>query len=492
MYDELILVLNQSYRKFKEKEKDPALFFHFLALLALKYIYDNKDRLYPFKPDASQAESLRLVFSPLSEASKAPLLDKVIGQLSKKYAATLAHIFENISFRELIAGKKKEADGRLSTLTTEIAELTFSTTAGSNSYAAVIGSAIEYLIEKFAEENFHKSGFLYTPRSISKLMAELADLDESVRVYDPAAGLGTILIQAAFTGNLNDYKLFGQEANPMYAQLCRFNMLFYGLIKAEIETGNSLQESKFTSGKKLMQFDRIITHPPFLMESFLPSDPEQLFDKKTQKKSPIMILEEPAPVYKRNKESLEDRENAPNENFLTHILSSLTEDGKAVIIVPHGVLFKLGNAQMVRRQLVFANMVEAIIDLPANIFYSSKVNVSILILNKKKPHTNLLFIDASKLFQPDRRRNKLRDEHLKQILKAFTSFTTVNNYAYKATLQEITEKSNDYNLTAKRYVKETIKPAAQNLDTIRQNINQLSVQLETIRKNLEKEITSLE
>jgi type I restriction enzyme M protein len=269
-------------------------------------------------------------------------------------------------------------------------------------------------------------------------------------------------------------------------------MLFYGLVKAEIETANSLQESKFTSGKKLMQFDRIITHPPFLMESLLPSDPEYLFDKETYKRSPFLILEEPAAVYKTSKEAQANRENAPQENFLTHILSSLADDGRAVIIVPHGVLFKLGTAQMVRRQLIYANMVEAIIDLPANIFYSSKVNVSILVLNKKKPNTDILFIDASKLFEPDRRRNKIRDEHRKQILKAYKAFNTVNNFAYKATQQEIAEKSSDYNLTAKRYVKQTIKPETQHLDAIRDTINQLSNQLETIRQDLEKEISSLE
>lgn len=196
MYNDLILVLNQSYRKFKEKEKDTTLFFHFLAVLALKYIYDSKDKLYPFKPEVSQTENLKAIFSQTPVPSKAPLLDKAIGQLSKKYAATMAAIFEGISFRELIASRKKETDFRLTSLIEEIAELSLAAPPEET------GAAVEYLIEKFAEEHFHKSGFLYTPRSISRLMAELAEVNDTVRVYDPAAGLGTLLIQAARVGNI--------------------------------------------------------------------------------------------------------------------------------------------------------------------------------------------------------------------------------------------------------------------------------------------------
>jgi type I restriction enzyme M protein len=484
MYNDLILVLNQSYRKFKDKEKDTTLFFHFLAILALKYIYDSKDKLYPFKPEASQTENLKAIFSQAPVSSKAPLLDKTIQQLSKKYAATMAAIFENISFRDLVATRKKETEARLTTLVEEVADLSLAASSEET------GAAVEYLIEKFAEEHFHKSGFLYTPRSISRLMAELAEVNENVRVYDPAAGLGTLLIQAAKAGNIPDYKLYGQEVNPQYAQLCKFNMLFNGLLKAEIETGNSLQESKFMSGKKPILFDRVLTHPPFDIEGLLPADPEQFFEDSGQIKSPFMVLEEPAVAYRKTKEIHLAENTSEGTSFLSHILDSLQDDGKAVIIVPHGVLFKLGNAYALRKQLISRNMVEAVIDLPPNIFYSSKVNVSILILNKKKKHSDLLFIDASQSYEPDRRRNKLRTEHRKQIAQAFNTFKSSRNYAHRANVQEVSEKANDYNLTAKRYVKQTTKPSSTDLEPLKKNIDQLTTQLENIRKELDKEINS--
>ncbi|QHT66580.1 N-6 DNA methylase [Rhodocytophaga rosea] len=484
MYNDLILVLNQSYRKFKEKEKDTTLFFHFLAVLALKYIYDSKDKLYPFKPEASQTENLKAVFSQMPVPSKAPLLDKTIQQLSKKYAATMAVLFDNISFRELVGTRKKETDTRLTALIEEIGDLSLGASAEET------GAAVEYLIEKFAEEHFHKSGFLYTPRSISRLMAELAEVNENIRVYDPAAGLGTLLIQAAKAGNIPDYKLYGQEVNPQYAQLCKYNMLFNGLLKAEIETGNSLQDSKFMSGKKPILFDRVITHPPFDIEALLPADPEQLFESTGHTKSPFMVLEEPAVAYRKSKEIHLSEDTTEETSFLSHILDSLQDDGKAAIIVPHGVLFKLGNAYALRKQLISRNMIEAVIDLPPNIFYSSKVNVSVLILNKKKKHSDILFIDASQNYEPDRRRNKLRTEHSKQVIQAYHAFKSSRNYAHRASIQEVTDKANDYNLTAKRYVKQTTKSSATDLEPLKKNIDQLTSQLENIRKELDKEINS--
>jgi type I restriction enzyme M protein len=135
-------------------------------------------------------------------------------------------------------------------------------------------------------------------------------------------------------------------------------------------------------------------------------------------------------------------------------------------------------------------MVEAVIDLPPNIFYSSKVNVSILILNKKKKHSDVLFIDASQNYEPDRRRNKLRNEHSKQIIQAFHAFKSSRNYAHRANIQEVSDKANDYNLTAKRYVKQITKPASSDLEPLKKNIDQLTIQLESIRKELEKEISS--
>jgi type I restriction enzyme M protein len=487
MYNELILSLNYQYRKFKDKDKEPSLFFHFLALLALKYIYDTRNRLTPFKLDTAIAENLQQIFRLNIRTSVTSALDKSVNQVSKKYKTTLSGVFADISFRQLASGREKSLESKLTALINEIADLDLGDTTEDAVHGLAVGAAIEYLIEKFAEEHFHKSGFLYTPRSISKLMAELACLEESMSIYDPASGLGTLLIQCNRVGQVPDYKLYGQEIYPQYVQLCKFNMLFGGLIRAEIETANSLEESKFVSGKKLMTFDRIVTHPPYQIETLLPAQPELIFEKDKETRH-LFLVEEPAVAYGNAKNNLHANAAGRQADFITHILQSLDIEGRAVLIVPHGALFKLGNAHTVRRYLIHKNYIEAVIDLPPNVFYSSKTNVSILILNKKKLHNDILFIDASAGFEPDRRRNKLRTEHTTYIKEIFDGFKSVKNYAHRASFQEVTDSSNNYNLTAKRYIRQGHIPTDQDLQPLRKKIESLSAELEKVKKAIEEEL----
>lgn len=487
MYNDLILDLNHHYRKFKDKDKEPALFFHFLAVLALKYIYDTRNRTLPFKLETTLADNLQQIFRQNTRSSVAVALDKSINQISKKYKSTLAGVFADISFRELESGKEKTLENKLNILISEVSDLDLSSTEVDDTHGLVVGGAIEYLIEKYAEEHFHKNGFLYTPRSISKLMAELAGPDESLTVYDPASGLGTLLIQCSRAGNIPDYKLYGQDINPQYVQLCRFNLLFNGLIRAEIETANSLQNSKFVSGKKLLAFDRIVTHPPYHIETFLPAQPELIFEKDKETRH-LFLVEEPAVAYKSAKESLSIKAAETEGDFITHILQSMQPDGKAILIVPHGALFKLGNAHTVRRYLIHKNYIEAVIDMPPNIFYSSKTNVSILILNKKKSHTDILFIDASSNFEPDRRRNKLRTEHTTYIREIFEAYKSVKNYAHRASFEEVTNSDNNYNLTAKRYIKHNLIPTGKDIQPLKERIDNLSAELKKVQKLINEEL----
>lgn len=485
MYNDLILSLNHHYRKFKDRDKEPSLFFHFLAVLALKYIYDTRNRILPFKLETTITDNLQQIFRQNTRSSITAALDKSINQISKKYKSTLAGVFVDISFRELSNGREKNMESKLSTLIGEVSDLDLSSNEVDEVHGLVVGAAIEYLIEKFAEEHFHKSGFLYTPRSISRLMAEMAGVSDSMTVYDPACGLGTVLIQCNRAGNIPDYKLYGQEVNPQYVHLCRFNMLFNGLIRAEIETANSLQNSKFVSGKKLLSFDRIVTHPPYQIETLLPTQPEVIFEKDKETRH-LFVVEEPAVAYKNQKEDLSVAEL--QADFITHILQSLHADGKAILIVPHGVLFKLGNAHTVRRYLIHKNYIEAVIDMPPNIFYSSKTNVSILVLNKKKPHTDILFIDASGGFEPDRRRNKLRAEHTSYIRQVFEAYKSVKNFAHLATFQEVTDSSNNYNLTAKRYIKHNHVPSEKDIEPLKQRIESLTAELKKVQKSINEEM----
>lgn len=488
MYNELVVSLNNSYRKFRERERDPAFFLHFLALLALKYVYDARDRMPSFRLDATLTALLQGLFDGKPDQAKLALPDQAVEQLIKKYPATIGGAFENISFQELTIHKPAAVRTRLLALMVELSELTLVSAAPQAGQET--GAAAEYLVEKFAEENFHKQGFLYTPRSISTIMAELAGLDESVRVYDPAVGLGTVLIGCAHVGQLPDVKLYGQENHPVYWQLCKFNLLFNGLMKAEVELGDSLRQSRFVSGRQAMQFDRVITHPPFDTNELLPESAGQLFRQELHGQPSFLTLEEPAPDYRRSKVSPSVARDENKTSFLGHVLASLTDKGKAVLVVPHGVLFKVGTAYNVRKQLITQNLVEAVVGLPPNIFYSSKINVALLVLNKAKTTSDLLFIDASQYYQPDRRRNKLRTEHRARIIDTFKAFHSVKDYAHRATIAEVAD--NSFNLTVKRYVKQVALPSHEELQTSLHRIRLLTRQLQQLQRQVEEEMQYFE
>jgi type I restriction enzyme M protein len=193
-------------------------------------------------------------------------------------------------------------------------------------------------------------------------------------------------------------------------------------------------------------------------------------------------------AYKSTREALHIKPAEPEGDFITHILQSLQPDGKAILIVPHGALFKLGNAHTVRRYLIHKNYIEAVIDMPPNVFYSSKTNVSILILNKKKSHTDILFVDASGGFEPDRRRNKLRAEHTSHIREVFEAYKPVKNFAHRASFQEVTDSSNNYNLTAKRYIKHNHVSSEKDIEPLKQKIEVLTAELQKVRGAIDEEL----
>ncbi|MDJ1500098.1 HsdM family class I SAM-dependent methyltransferase [Xanthocytophaga agilis] len=480
MNKDFIVSLTKYYRKFRDKDKSSEIFVHFLAVLALKFIQETHEKPYFKDLKASTIKSIFSIWNNLSQTGTASRLDNIIEILQEENSEIFSKLFQSVFFRKLsFSDTDVDRDTKLVQLLEDLEGISF-----GNTLKAVEenGSSVGYLIEKFTEESFHKEGFLYTPRSIANMMAQMANLESAHSVYDPAAGIGTLLVQAAKVGKLADTSLFGQDIQSPYVELARFHLFFNGIFNASLEVGDSL--SKTRSSKRT--YDCVLTQPPFREKLLLPANPRDFLQPIKRRKRNLSFAAEnnvTGPVRMRRQ--------AEHLDFLTQAMDSLNETGKAILIVPHGLLFKTGVAYQIRRKMVNNNLVEAVVDLPPHVFYSSKINAAILVLNKNKTHDNILFIDASSLYDSDRRRNKIRTSHSKQVMDAFRKFATQEGLSYRASQSEIENERNNYNLTAKRYVQAHERIPDVNLKELMNEIESLEKTLSNIQDRIKTEMASL-
>src|SRR5574344_2622840 len=295
----------------------------------------------------------------------------------------------------------------------------------------VLGDAYEYMIGQFAAGAGKKAGEFYTPQEVSQILADIVTTGhERLRnVYDPTCGSGSLLIRAAHTGNAAE--IFGQEKNPTTYNLARMNMLLHGIkfSNFRIENGDTLEADAFGE----TTFDAVVANPPFSAEW---SASEERFNNDDRFSKVGRLAPKKTADYA----------------FILHMIYHLNDGGTMACIAPHGVLFR-GNAEGVIRRFLIEkkNYVDAIIGLPANIFYGTSIPTCILVFKKcRKEDDNILFIDASKEFEKVKTQNKLRTEHIQKIIETYRNRTEIEKYSHLATMQEIAE--NDYNLNIPRYV----------------------------------------
>ena len=243
----------------------------------------------------------------------------------------------------------------------------------------ILGDAYEYMISQFAAGAGKKAGEFYTPQEVSQILAEIVTIGHTRlrNVYDPTCGSGSLLIRAAHTGRA--YEIFGQEKNPTTYNLCRMNMLLHGIkfSNFQIENGDTLEADAFGD----TQFDAVVANPPFSAE-WSAADKFNNDDRFSRAGR------------------LAPRKTA-DYAFILHMLYHLVDGGTMACVVPHGVLFR-GNAEGVIRRFLIEkkNCIDAIIGLPANIFYGTSIPTCILVMKKcRKEDDNILFIDASKEFE---------------------------------------------------------------------------------------------
>ena len=305
----------------------------------------------------------------------------------------------------------------------------------------MLGRAYEYLIKQFADDAGKKGGEFYTPDKVTELVVRLVDPREGMRVCDPACGSGGMLIESVHHverggGSPRNLSLYGQEKNLGTWAIARMNMFMHSIFDFDIRKGDTIRDPQLLEAGKLMLFDRVVANPPFSLDDwgheFAQEDAYGRFTFGTPPKSKGDFA------------------------FIQHMISTVNATGRGGVVVAHGVLFRGGSEGGIRSQLVKADLLEAVVGLPSNLFYGTGIPGAILVFNRAKPperRDKVLFIDASNDFVEGRNQNTLSDAHLSRIVEIYKNFADEDKFAGVVSVKELAE--NDYNLNISRYVTTT-------------------------------------
>ena len=330
----------------------------------------------------------------------------------------------------------------------------------------VLGDAYEYLISQFASGAGKKAGEFYTPQEVSEVLAKLVTLGKKhlKNVYDPTCGSGSLLLRVA--RYVEDVGFFyGQELNNTTYNLARMNMILHDV---RYDRFNLRQEDTLEHPQHLEErFEAIVANPPF--------------SAKWSPNPTLMSNDDRFSQYGR----LAPKSKA-DYAFITHMIYQLDENGTMATVMPHGVLFRGAAEGAIREYLIKEkNYLDAVIGLPANLFYGTSIPACILVFKKCRENPdNILFIDASKHFEKGKNQNKLRPEDINKIIKIYQERKTEDKYSYVANLKEISE--NDYNLNIPRYV-DTFEPEPEiNLDEVVTEIKKIDKDMVEVDKKISK------
>jgi len=300
-----------------------------------------------------------------------------------------------------------------------------------NTDSDVLGDAYEYLIGKFASGAGKKAGEFYTPQQVSKVLAQLVTVgkDKLKSVYDPTCGSGSLLLRVAKeVGDVSAF--YGQEMNPTTYNLCRMNMIMHDVHykRFDIKNENTLEKPQHED----MRFETIVANPPFSAK--WSADPLKLSDDRFSAYGRL------APSSK------------ADFAFVQHMVHQLADTGTMAVVLPHGVLFRGAAEGHIRKFLIEdRNYLDAVIGLPANIFYGTSIPTCILVLKKERVNKdNILFIDSSQHFEKVKTQNHLREEDINKLIDTYKNRTAEDKYSHVAQLKEV--EDNDYNLNIPRYV----------------------------------------
>jgi type I restriction enzyme M protein len=395
-----------------------------------------------FVPEAARWPHIR-------DASRAKgvgsLLNKALHELELANSKALEGVLEHIDFTRKV-GQSTIPDKRLQQLIVHFSR--YRLRNDDFEFPDLLGAAYEYLIGEFADSAGKKGGEFYTPRGVVRMMVRLVKPGPNMRVYDPCAGSGGMLIHAKeyveeHGQDFRDLILCGQEYNGGTWAISKMNMILHGVLNADLHNDDTLANPLHTRGGELTRFHRVLTNPPFSQNYVRDGieHPERFtygFAPETGKKADLM--------------------------FAQHVLAVLLPDGIGATVLPHGVLFRGGKEKDIREGIIRADRLEAVIGLAPNLFYGTGIPACVLVLRgtaqrPKERRGKVLFINADRELTSGRAQNHLEPQHAEKIVAAFEEYRDIPGFARVVDIAEL--KENDFNLNIRRYVDNTPPPEPQ-------------------------------
>lgn len=418
-----------------------------------------------------------------------------LANIEKNNSAKLHNVFRAIDFNSTVDfGEVKEKNAILKNLLEDFKDLDLSPDQLDN--ADIIGDAYEYMIANFASDAGKKGGEFYTPSMVSELVARLIVPKENDRIYDATCGSGGLLLKAYKQVKSRKAALYGQEQNMQTWALCRMNMFLHNVDDATIWQGDTLSNPGNIKDDKLMKFQCICANPPFSLDKW---DSGFLSDTVDEKGKPREKMSAELDPFRRFDWGIPPTSKG-DYAFIMHMLHSLDDTtGRMGIILPHGVLFRGASEGKIRRTIIENfNFLDAVIGLPANLFYGAGIPACILIFRKDRGTNNrILFVDASGEghYEKGKNQNILRECDVEKIVNTYVQYKTDIHYAdepkfsHVATLEEIAE--NDYNLNIPRYVDTFEEEELIDIDEVKQNIANIEVELAEVQAQMKKYMEEL-
>ena len=429
-----------------------------LVLLFFKYVSDR----YKGQPFAEFTISKGASFEDLIAAKGKSDVGERVDKIIQKFLEDnrLQGSLPDVSFNnpdELGSGKElvDKVSGLIAVFQNPAIDFKNNRASGDD----IIGDAYEYFMMKFAQESGKSKGQFYTPSEVSRVIARLIGIGnirqmptKKWTLYDPAAGSGSLLIRAADEAPVDDngdsiVTIFGQEKDHATAGLAKMNLILHQKGTGEIKRGNTLVDPAFTDDfGELKKFDFIVMNPPFSDKSW--SDGIKTSEDK----------------YKRfDGYGIPPEKNGDYAWFL-HVLKSLDSNGKAGIIMPHGVLFRGNTEENIRIKVLEKRYIKGIVSLPANLFYGTGIPACIVIIDKENAETRdgIFLIDASRGFKKDGNKNRLREQDIEKIVQTFTNQLEISGYSRFVKYEKVLEQ-NAGNLNVPRYIQKIDDTLPQNI-----------------------------
>lgn len=349
----------------------------------------------------------------------------------------------------------------------------------------ILGEIYEYLIGQFAASAGKKGGEFYTPHQVSRILAKIVTADaekseDTFMVYDPAMGSGSLLLtvrdELLKEDKASIIKFYGQELNTTTFNLARMNLMMHNVAFNNMNLNNAdTLEADWPDGPDEKgidhprSFDAVVANPPY--SARWDNRESKMKDERFKKYGKL------APASK------------ADYAFVLHSIYHLNGTGTMAIVLPHGVLFRGAAEGVIRRAVIEKNYLDAVIGLPANLFYGTGIPTIILVFKKNRKTKDILFIDASKEFEKGRNQNNLSDENVEKIFRTYKERKDIERYAHLADFEEI--KSNDFNLNIPRYVDAFEEEAPIDIAAVCRQLEQDNAEIAALESEIKEQLKIL-